>query len=432
MNIKNKAHKLEYYRWVVWGTLFAVFPIVHFQRLALGVIRDELAGAFGLSSIAFANLGSIYFYVYAFMQIPAGFLADTIGVRLTVTLGMVLAGLGSILFGFAPNLYALYAGRFFIGLGVSVVFVSIMKAQTQWFQETEYGTLAGLTTFIGNVGGILAQTPLALLVALITWRISFAAIGVYTFVLAVLCYVFVRNEPSEMGLPPVNQPAVPHVNNVKSERLRLIPSLKKVFGNPGTWVSFFIFVGYNAGFIVLVSIWGTSYIVDVYGLAKVQAANYILMIMVGAALGSMIIGRLSDHVRRRKLPMLIFGAVNVLCWFYLVVLCGAKPPLASLTPLLFVLGFSNMAFVLSHAWAKEVNPIELAGTTVAVVNVGGFFGAAIIPLILGIVFDKYGGVLPVVIVYKRALMICLGSSLFGFICTLLIKETYCKNAYKSS
>jgi len=432
MDMKSKAHKLENYRWVVWGTLFLIFPIVHFQRLALGVVREELAGAFGLSSIAFANLGSIYFYIYALMQIPAGFLADTVGIRLTVSIGMGLAGIGSFLFGFAPNVYVLYFGRFLVGLGVSVVFVSIMKAQTQWFKASEFGTLTGFMNFIGNVGGLLAQSPLALLVALITWRISFAAIGVYTFVLAVICYVFVRNDPAEMGLPPVNPPTLAQMNNDKSERLRLIPSLKMVFGNPGTWIGFFVFLGYNAGFIVLVSIWGTSYIVDVYGLAKVQASNYILMMMVGAALGSMVIGRLSDYIKQRKLPILIFGAANVLCWFYLVIISGAKPPLAALVPLLFIMGFSNMALVMPHSCAKEVNPIELAGTTTAVVNVGGFAGAALIPLLLGMVFDKYAGVLPVVLVYKKGFMICLGFSLFALICTLLIKETYCRNTYQSN
>ena len=432
MDIKKKVHKLEYYRWVVWGTLFLIFPVVHLQRQALGVVREELVGAFGLTSVAFASIGSIYFYVYAFMQIPAGLLADTLGVRLTVTIGMVLAGTGSVLFGLAPNIYALYIGRFLVGLGVSVVFVSIMKAQAQWFRESEFGTLTGLTGFVGNVGGILAQTPLAFLVVLLTWRISFVAIGIFTLLLAIICYLLVRNNPVDMGFAPVYKPAIEHTNNVKGEKLRFKRGLKTVFGNPGTWIAFFIFLGFNSGFIVLVSIWGTSYIVDVYGLAKVEAANYILMMVVGAALGAMVIGWISDHIRRRKLPMLLFGGLNVLCWFYLVIVCGAKPPATVLMLLLFILGFSSMAFILSHAWAKEVNPIELSGTATAVVNVGGFVGAAIVPLILGLVFDKYGSVFPAVLVYKYAFMICLGFSVFAFICTFIIKESYCRNIFISS
>jgi sugar phosphate permease len=116
----------------------------------------------------------------------------------------MLAGLGSIIFGFSPNIQMAFLGRLVVGFGVSVVFVSILKTQTEWFYEREFGTMSGLTSFVGNLGGALAQTPLVFLVSLLTWRYTFVMIGAFSLVVAILCYIIVRNKPSDMGLPSIS------------------------------------------------------------------------------------------------------------------------------------------------------------------------------------------------------------------------------------
>lgn len=46
-----------------------------------------------------------------------------------------------------------------MGLGVSVVFVGLMKSNTLWFRDRDYGFISGLTLLLGNVGAILAAGP---------------------------------------------------------------------------------------------------------------------------------------------------------------------------------------------------------------------------------------------------------------------------------
>ncbi|TAH63038.1 MAG: MFS transporter, partial [Gottschalkiaceae bacterium] len=172
---EEKIRKLMSYRWIVFGILIFAYMIVFFHRLAVGVVREDLAREFGMSGITFANLSSTYFYAYMIMQIPSGILADTLGARKTVTFGTLAAGAGSIIFGFANSLFWIFFGRLLVGLGVSVVFIAILKIQSQWFKESEFATLSGVSSFFGNLGGIFAQTPLVLMTAAITWRYSFAA-----------------------------------------------------------------------------------------------------------------------------------------------------------------------------------------------------------------------------------------------------------------
>ena len=151
--MKGNLHTQRGYsfRWLVWGVMCLAYIIVFFHRIATGVVADSLMSEFGVTGAALGNLGAVYFYVYMIMQIPSGVLADTLGARITVSIGTLAAGIGSIIFGMASGIEVSYVGRFLVGLGVSVVFVAILKVLSQWFKESEFATISGLTALIGNV-----------------------------------------------------------------------------------------------------------------------------------------------------------------------------------------------------------------------------------------------------------------------------------------
>ncbi len=427
---QDNAKKMMSYRWVVWGVLVLSYIIVFFHRLSLGVVRQDLVDTFNISGTTFANIGSTYFYAYMVMQIPSGILADSLGARKTVAMGTFMAAIGSIVFGLAPNLPLLFFGRLLVGIGVSVVFIAILKTQSQWFREREFATMTGLTSLFGNIGGMLAQTPLVIMVAYFTWRTTFVIFGVISLVVAILCYLVVRNSPAEMGFPTIQE-----IEGIKAEKTRteaapsLMEGLRKTLSNWRTWPGFFIFVGFYGPFVALSGTWGQSYLMDVYGMTAEAAPNYLLVSVLGLAIGSIVLGRISDSLRRRKLPMVVAGAVYVASWALVVLWNGGKPPIAVLYPLYFVLGFTCCIFLLGLACAKEVNHPSIAGISTSVVNIGGFLGAAIIPPILGGVFDKYQGLMEPTQLYQKAFMYCLIAAVISFVFTFFIKETNCKNIY---
>ena len=176
-NLQGDLKKALNYRWVVWGVMVLSYIVVFFHRLAAGVVREDLVRDFGLSASAFGSLASMYFYAYMIMQIPVGMLADTLGARITVFAGTLLAGVGSVVFGMASSVPMLFLGRFLVGIGVSTVFVSIIKILSQWYRNREFASMSGLTALIGSFGGVLAQLPLAFLVARFSWRSTFMGIG---------------------------------------------------------------------------------------------------------------------------------------------------------------------------------------------------------------------------------------------------------------
>lgn len=418
--------KNRYYKWLIWITLLFAYLIVIFHRWSFGVLEDELSAGFGMSAALFAGVGSMYFYAYMFMQIPTGMLVDSLGPRITVTAGMLLAGSGSFLFGCSYNIIYIFAGRFLIGIGVSVVFISTLKILSRWFEERKFGTMTGLTSFIGNTGGILTQSPFVIALSLISWRAAFEIIGAITLAIAFLCLAIVRNAPGEADDIRFN---LIKKDEVQKEKIRIVPALVQILKNPRTWPPFFMNVGIYGAYQALAGVWGQSWLAKVYNLDKITTANYMLLLFIGAAFGSIAIGKLSDILMKRKTPMIIFGAVNLILWVFIVLFSKGKVPLEALGIILLLLGFSQSAIILSWACGKEVNNPRYAGMSMAVVNIGEFLGAAVIPVIAGVVIDKYSTALGIQQVYNASFVCYLISAAIGFISIFFIKETGCRNIF---
>ena len=418
------------YRWVVWGILVSAYLVVFFHRLALGVVRHELTSAFQISATTFGNLGATYFYAYTLMQIPSGLLADSIGARRTVTCGILLAAAGSVLFGLSPTIAWAYAGRLFVGIGVSVVLISILKILSQWFPEGQFATMSGVTAFMGNVGGMMAQTPLALMVLYVTWRTTFVGIGVISLLIALLCFVLVRNTPEEMGLPSASHRAS-SINKPSPEehKISLGSGLMSAIKNPYTWPGFFVFMGVFGAYVALTGSWGNSFLQDVYGYSPTGASNRLILVILGHAIGCLIVGKLSDRMKRRRRPMFLFVLLHLITWTVLVVGKGGVVPAFLLPPLLFLMGFGSSAVILTWSCSKDVNDPAISGIATSIVNMGGFIGAAFIPVLIGVVIDRYGDQLSAALLYQRAFLICLLAVAISLAASLGVKETYCQSIY---
>jgi len=304
-------------RWLIWASLMLVYVVGYFHRVAPAVIAEDLMRAFQTSGVLLGVLSSVYFYTYAVMQIPAGILSDTLGPRLTVTIGAVIMGIGTILFGAAPSLLLCYAGRFLVGLGVSVMMVNIARTCVEWFRSNELALMTGLTTTVGGVGGLLAATPLALLSNALSWRISFEVIGFLSIFLALNCWWNVRNRPADWGLPPLDDYSAASPFDVNRELLRskIWFGLKTVVKNPYTWPPFFGFFAFYSTLMAFSGLWGIPFLTQVYGLSNAKAANYMIAVSLGLIFGCPFTGQLSDKIlSSRRLPYAFSMVVYCLVW----------------------------------------------------------------------------------------------------------------------
>jgi sugar phosphate permease len=372
------------YRWVVWSLLVATYMISFFHRMSVSVVKETLTANFGLSATEFGAMASMYFYAYCIAQIPVGMLADSVGVRITAAISVAVAACGTIAFGCASSPAMLYVSRFLVGLGVAASFVSVMKVQSEWFREREFSTLSGACLFLGNIGSLSAQVPLALLVATLSFRGAFTAIGLGTLALAGLCLVFVRNRPQDIGLAPVSAASRP-----EGEKAPLGVSLSRVLKNKRLLFLYVFYFFSIPQFLGFGGAWSTAYIRDVYALDLTASSNLASLQIIGFMLGSLALGYLSDKTGKRK-PFLVIPCLGTaLLWAILAMAGGRSLPPVVFGVCLAALGFCSGMYSVMMAACKESSPPESTGTAIAAINTFGFLGIALATPAYGYIMDRF-------------------------------------------
>lgn len=367
-------------KWINWAVLALAFVVVFFHRYSTAVVAENLASDLNLTGTELSNLASMYFWAYAIMQIPNGILIDHIGARKTTSIGMLLAGVGSVIFGLAPTIFIAYLGRLLVGIGVAGIFVSILKIQSVWFRKEEFPMITGWTSLVGNFGGVLATTPLALLVLALGWRLSFVVIASVSLISYALIITFVKDHPNDLGYD------APNGNPPKSKESFWV-GLIKVIKNPYTWPNFFILFALMGSITSFSGLWGVPYLTHIYGLSAKAASRYVLLLTTGIMVGSIIIGNLAKILGKIKGVILAGATIFTLIWFYIIFIANGQPPLALLPILYLILGITAVSFILSFTNVKDVNNPHLAGTATSVANVGGFLGGAILNIVVGYILD---------------------------------------------
>lgn len=427
--MKNaSSNRLNVMKWVIWTVIVMAYAVTFFHSLSMGVIKESLIAEFGINETTIVNIGNAFFYTYLLMQIPTGLLVDTMGARKVAGLGSLIAGIGITIFSFSTSVPLLFVGRAMVGLGTSVVFVSILKIQSTWFEDAKFGTMTGITCFIGTLGGAVAQTPLAMFVGQVGWRVATRSIGFLSFAIALLIFLVVRNRPEDMGMVGPN----PSTADGKSPSIvEIMKGLFAVLKNPRTWPIFIMYGAFYGTYVVITGYYGISFFTEVYGKSTIDAANFITVAVIGSAIGAVIIGNMSDKLQSRKKPMLIAGVLYAACWAGLVYINGGMPPEGFMMPLMFFIGFMSCAYVVSWPAVKEVNDPKYVGVSTSVANIGGFLGSIVIPPMVASVLANRGTQAPVE-VYHQAFFIVLIATIVGLVVSVFAKETGCKNIYDQS
>ena len=403
-------------RSTIFGILLAGFVLSFFHRTAPAAIAGELTSAFAINSALLGTLAATYFFVYTLLQVPVGVMADTLGPRLILTIGALIAGAGSLLFGLAPTWELAAIGRTLVGIGVSVAFISLLKITAVWYPSDRFATLNGVVQFAGNLGAVTAGAPLAWIVTVSSWRSVFVGMGILSIALGMATWVIVRDRPEQRGFPPVH--AAPPAG---SARTRWTRALARVLANPRTWPAFFVNLGIGGSFLAFAGLWAVPFLQQVYGMPRNVAAQHGSLLLLGVAIGSLVIGALSDRLRNRRDVMRAFTLLYALTW--VPWLLHWQPSPAASYGWYFLMGLLIPGFVLTWTVAKEVNRPEHAGMATSVVNVGIFLGAGALQPLVGWVLDRGRAAGDVAHAWDNALLLLAGSAAFGALATLFVRET---------
>lgn len=372
--MSNKIKK--YGPWFIWGLSALFYFYEYFLQVSVGVMVPELMHDFAVNATVLGNLAAFYFYAYASMQIPVGILLDRYGVRYLLTLATSICMLGCFLFGFAHTLLLAKTGRFFIGLGSAFAAIGCLKLAANWFSGRRFALLTGIMVAVGTLGAIGGQTPLALLVRHIGWRSSLILLGIIGGVISVAIWRIVRDKPEVVAEKSVS---------THFQQVGLLQGLQIVLGKKQSWL-----VAVYGGLMfaptsIFGSLWGVPFLVEKYNLDRPTAAAVISVMFVGWALGSVLFGWISDHIGRRRPPMIV-GSIGALITI-LGILYLPNLSLLAIDILLFAFGIFSSGFLPSFSIMREINPHYVSATALGFMNMLNMVGGAIGQPLVGWMLD---------------------------------------------
>ena len=410
------ARQLAWWRASAIALTCCAFFISFFHRVSTGSIAGDLQHEFAIGAAALGTLGATYFYVYALMQVPSGVLADTLGPRATLALGMLIAGAGSIAYGLAPGFATAAIARTLAGLGVSVVFVCMLKLCANWFHERRFATAVGAANVAGIAGALAATAPLAWLITVVSWRSVFVTVGIVSLVLAMAIWLFVRETP--------------HARSADAVTGNWRHALAAVAANPATWPPFWVNVGISGAYMTFIGLWAAPFLVHAHGMSPVAAGRCTALILIAFAFCAPLVGWLSDRMRVRRPLMIAFAIAYSATGLLWVALPMPSPGVAVVAAVLT--GLAVPGFTLSWSIAKEVNPPERAGMAIAIANIGGFVASGILQPLVGWVVDHGAGVVAggSAGAYRLGIGVLVVWSLIGIVAACRVTETRCRNVWR--
>ena len=414
------AHASSLFPWIVCGLggLFVSFG--YFVRIAPSVMAPDLMRDFGVSAAILGNLAAIYFYAYAFLQVPAGIMLDRFGPRRVLTAAIALCALSTVLFAVAGSTAWAYAGRLLIGAASAFSLVGALKLASIWFPPRRFALAAGLSSALGTMGGIMGQAPLAALVQAVGWREALIGTAIAGGVLAVIFWLVVRD-----GVEVVPQRAAGAAG--------IFQSLTKVAAIPQVWLVAWASALQAPALLAFAGLWGVPYMMRSYGLGRPAAAAAISLVLVGFAVATPLIGWWSDHIGRRKMPMLVGASASLAAMVALIY--GPRLPLVAAYVLCLVIGFGISAMFLALSVGREHGPPGATGTVVGIINMANMFIGAVFQPLIGWLLDlNWDGIAEAGVrvysvgAYHKAFVVLIASHVLALLTMAMVRETHCRPA----
>ncbi|WP_083456288.1 MFS transporter [Desulfosarcina cetonica] len=321
------------------------------------------------------------------MQVPSGILADKLGPRLLVTICMIVASVGSVLFSLADTVTTAFMARVLVGLGLSAVLVPSYKALTAWFSTKRYVMATSIVISVAGLGGVVAGSPLGWLSEQIGWRGSFQVIAGMTFATAILVWLLVRNKPQDFNLPAVEPTRTP-AGPVKS--MPIGQSFGTILGSLDFWLMAVWFFFNGAILFSFAGLWSGPYFMQVYGMSKTTAGNFINIFSFGWIFGPLLFGWLATRFpsNSRILGGSMSGMALLCLWIYLRNGSMAVIELYTFNTLFGLLGAGPAG--VCFAAVKERFPLQIAGTATGLLYVFPMAGSALYQPLAGAILDRSG------------------------------------------
>ncbi|WP_448212034.1 MFS transporter [Colwellia sp. MEBiC06753] len=384
---------------------------------AMSILQPGLLQVMGIPYAEQATLtgmlGALQEIIFIFVLAMYGVLADRVGRRYVYSFGLALTAIGFALYGTATSIEQLVFYRVIVAFGSAAMVGMMVTVIADYTQDKTRGKANGLQGIVATFGAfippILATLPKQFVGSGMSpeaaQQATFAVAGAMGVVAAVVAFV---------GLAKVT-------GKVAEEFKEPFGAMLKKGAAEGKKPA--VALSYGAAFIsrgdlavtgAFMGLWLVQHGTRELGLSASDAMAQlavpaILMVVVGALIGSALMGYISDKVSRITAVAMASGlAAMVYCSIYFV----TDPTVAWLLPLLCVMGIAEIsAFVSSQALVGEQAPKQRRGAVIGFFGVAGAVGILVATAGGGYLFANISPSTPFVLFGVLNLIVCIWSLL---------------------
>ncbi len=392
---------------LIWSLTTLFFLYEFFLRTILGTFQSSFMTDIQISSLQFSIISSTLFViVYGMMQIPVGFLISRIGLKKSLLLGSAMATIATIFFSQSSNFITCALSRVLMGFGASFGFICALTSVNEWIPKKHQALFIGLTQFIGSLGPMIAAGPMQtlFLTTSIHWRTTFIYLFLIGALLTTLICLFVEKSKDK---------STSHTKyrTIKDSRYRLFKNFQPLYIGAVSATLYFTleYLSENEALLFLelkqIPLFSSSYMISLSWLAF--------------AIGSPLLGLVSDLLQKRKLILILCSMtslLSILIILYMKITIFLYVGFALLG--LSASGLSICFFLASEYSEKDCIPLALAFNN-ACLTIPALINAPLIGMILD--YLKKGSTLTIEN-YLFAFCILILNSMISIFATLFLKE----------
>jgi len=284
--------------------------------------------------------------------------------------------LGQVLMSQTETVGVAMIARIVLGAGDALTFASAIRLVPAWFPPGRVPLLTQLTGILGQVRQILSAVPFVAVLSVAGWTPAFSSAAALSAIAAVLVLLVVRATPPGMPRPTVKQD------------LRRIPVvLGRIVRHPSTQLGFF--THFTAGFpgIAFSMMWGYPYLTAGEGLSRPAASAVMTVLVVVAIVGGPLIGALTQRHPLRRSTLVLLIVATIVVPLLALVLWPGNAPMWLLIVLVSGYSIGGPASSVGFDFPRTDLAKHRLGTATGAVIMGGFIGALIAILLIGVVLD---------------------------------------------
>ncbi|MBV8575767.1 MAG: MFS transporter, partial [Acetobacteraceae bacterium] len=374
-------------RWFIVLMCFLAVAINYIDRANLGVAVPLIQKEFGIDPALMGLILSGFFWTYALMQLPGGWLIDRFGARLTYTAATLIMCIATIATGLVRGVASMFACRMLLGAGEAFCYPVNAKVTALWFRRSERGFATGIWASGSRVGSALSIPLVAFIISLLGWRAAFFITGAIGLVWMFLWYALYRDPSDHPAVTPAELAELQQDYGVKqgAQSIRWM-DLFRYRAIWGMMIGFFCL-----NFVIyFFTTWFPAYLTESRGFSLSKLGTLGLLPGFFAVPAGWLGGFASDWLYKQGWSL---TAARKTC---LVggMLTSSVVALAALTPSdmaaiwLLALSYAGLAFAGANVWTL---PGDIAPTPAHVASIGGIQNFA--SNIAGILLTTFTGLM---------------------------------------